>query len=121
MLRGPEGISANCVPHSGQMLLGQVLLEARRRYAKLLEERGSGAPEPSTSRWVTTRERQSLQALCRHALVTPNLRDGILTRDRGHLSIALRRTTFDVDAFLELSRKSGMPHADWWIGCWVRE
>jgi predicted phosphodiesterase len=46
---------------------------------------------------------------------------GILTRDQGQLSIDLRRTTFDVDAFLELSRKSGMPHADWWIGCWVRE
>jgi predicted phosphodiesterase len=46
---------------------------------------------------------------------------GILTSDDGGLSIDLRRTTFDVDTFLELSRASGMPHAEWWIGCWVRE
>ena len=42
-LCGREGIRAECVPHSGQKLLGQVLLEARRRYAQLFEERGSGS------------------------------------------------------------------------------
>jgi putative phosphoesterase len=46
---------------------------------------------------------------------------GILTRENGQLSIDLRRTNFDVDSFLELSRESGMPHADWWVGCWVRD
>jgi predicted phosphodiesterase len=46
---------------------------------------------------------------------------GILSRNGGRLSIDLRRATFDVDSFLEFSRESGMPHADWWIGCWMRD
>jgi hypothetical protein len=46
---------------------------------------------------------------------------GILGYERGKLSIDLRRTTFDVDSFLDLSAESGMPHADWWISCWVRD
>jgi predicted phosphodiesterase len=35
------------------------------------------------------------------------------------LSIDLRRTSFDADEFLRLSRRSGMPHASWWIGTWA--
>jgi predicted phosphodiesterase len=45
----------------------------------------------------------------------------ILSRENGRFGVELRRTTFDVDSFLELSRRSGMPHADWWVGCWVRD
>ncbi len=59
---------------------------------------------------------------CGHSLQLSRWAEyGILTRDQGQLSIDLRRTNFDVDSFLESSRESGMPHADWWIGCWVRE
>jgi len=36
------------------------------------------------------------------------------------LSIDLRRTPFDVDAFLEMSLASGMPHAEWWVDSWSR-
>ena len=46
---------------------------------------------------------------------------GVLSYEQGKLSVDLRRTAFDVDSFLEYSRESGMPHADWWISCWIRE
>lgn len=53
--------------------------------------------------------------------ISPWAEYGILGSDDGHLSIDLRRTPFDVDAFLRLSLESGMPHAEWWANCWVRE
>jgi putative phosphoesterase len=53
--------------------------------------------------------------------IAPWAEYGILAREDGRLAIDLRRTAFDVDAFLELSASSGMPHADWWVGCWARE
>jgi putative phosphoesterase len=34
------------------------------------------------------------------------------------VTVELRRTGYDVEAYLELARASGMPHADWWVGCW---
>lgn len=39
----------------------------------------------------------------------------------GRLQVDLRRTAFDVAAYLERSRASGMPHADWWADCWVTD
>jgi putative phosphoesterase len=53
--------------------------------------------------------------------ISPWAEYGILGSDDGRLSIDLRRTSFDVDAFLELSLESGMPHAEWWANCWVRD
>jgi putative phosphoesterase len=50
--------------------------------------------------------------------IAPWAEYGILTSLDGRLEVELRRTTFDVDAFLRLSRSSGMPHADWWAECW---
>ena len=50
--------------------------------------------------------------------IAPWAEYGILTSIDGRLEVELRRTTFDVKAFLELSRSSGMPHADWWAECW---
>jgi putative phosphoesterase len=35
------------------------------------------------------------------------------------LGVELRRAAYDVAAFLELARSTGMPHAEWWIGCWT--
>jgi predicted phosphodiesterase len=52
--------------------------------------------------------------------VAPWAEYGVLTADDGRLHVDLRRTTFDVDAFLRFSRASGMPHADWWADCWAR-
>jgi predicted phosphodiesterase len=37
----------------------------------------------------------------------------------GRLRVDLRRTTYDVEALLALSRESGMPHAEWWAGTWA--
>ena len=44
---------------------------------------------------------------------------GIVTADDGRVSVELCRASFDVDAYLELARSSGMPHADWWLDCWT--
>jgi putative phosphoesterase len=50
--------------------------------------------------------------------VAPWAEYGIVDADDGRLHVDLRRTTFDVAAFLRSSRSSGMPHADWWADCW---
>ena len=52
--------------------------------------------------------------------IAPWAEYGILSHDDGRLSIDLRRTTYDVEALLELSLESGMPHARWWVDCWQR-
>ncbi|HZO61377.1 MAG TPA: metallophosphoesterase family protein [Gaiellaceae bacterium] len=53
--------------------------------------------------------------------VAPWAEYAIVTAEDGRLHVDMRRTTFDVAALLELSRSSGMPHAEWWAGCWVLE
>ena len=53
--------------------------------------------------------------------ISPWAEYGIVGGEDGRLSLDLRRTTYDVDAFLEMSLESGMPHAEWWANCWVRE
>ena len=50
--------------------------------------------------------------------IAPWAEYGILTSDDEKLSMELRRTAFDVKGFLEMSRASGMPHAEWWADCW---
>jgi putative phosphoesterase len=52
--------------------------------------------------------------------ISPWAEYGVLSWDENRLSLDLRRTSFDVDAFLELSLESGMPHARWWADCWAR-
>ena len=52
--------------------------------------------------------------------IAPWAEYGILDSTGDRLAIELRRTNFDVEAFLALSRTSGMPHADWWADCWER-
>jgi putative phosphoesterase len=53
--------------------------------------------------------------------ISPWAEYGILDVAGGRVRVDLRRTTFDVDAYLRASRASGMPHADWWADCWVTE
>jgi putative phosphoesterase len=53
--------------------------------------------------------------------ISPWAEYGIVGGEDGHLSIDLRRTPFDVDAFLAMSLESGMPHAQWWANSWVRD
>src|SRR4029453_4482949 len=50
--------------------------------------------------------------------ISPWAEYGVLTGEDGRLSIDLRRTPFDVDAFLQMSLKSGMPHAEWGVQSW---
>ena len=52
--------------------------------------------------------------------INPWAEYGIVDLDGGRLSVDLRRTSYDVEALLELIRGSGMPHAEWWASLWVR-
>ena len=51
--------------------------------------------------------------------VAPWAEYAVLTTGEGTVRVELRRTSFDVEAFLRLSRGSGMPHAEWWADCWA--
>ena len=53
--------------------------------------------------------------------ISPWAEWGILEGEDGRLSMDLRRTPFDVDAFLQMSLSSGMPHAEWWAKSWSRD
>ena len=50
--------------------------------------------------------------------ISPWAEYAILDLGNGRMSVELRRTSFDVEAFLTLIRTSGMPHADWWASLW---
>jgi len=50
--------------------------------------------------------------------VAPWAEYAILTVEDGRIHVDLRRTPFDVDKLLSISRSSGMPHAQWWADCW---
>lgn len=52
--------------------------------------------------------------------IAPWAEYGILEREGEALRVDLRRTSYDVDALLRLSRTSGMPHAEWWASSWDR-
>jgi putative phosphoesterase len=43
---------------------------------------------------------------------------GILEVDTPRVGVQLRRTPFDVGAFVRLILESGMPHAEWWADLW---
>jgi putative phosphoesterase len=51
-------------------------------------------------------------------LIAPRAEYGVLVHDERQLRVDLRRTTYDVDAFLRLTLETGMPHAQWWVDCW---
>jgi len=51
--------------------------------------------------------------------VAPWAEYAVLTTGEGTVRVEFRRTSFDVEAFLRLSRGSGMPHAEWWADCWL--
>ena len=53
--------------------------------------------------------------------ISPWAEWGIIEGEDGRLSLDLRRTPFDVDAFLQMSLSSGMPHAEWWAKSWSRD
>lgn len=53
------------------------------------------------------------------AQISPWAEYGILDVEDGRVSTELRRAPYDVASFLKLSLESGMPHAHWWVDCWV--
>ena len=55
----------------------------------------------------------------REVRIAPWAEYGLLEFQDGRTKVDLRRTTFDVDALLELAMSSGMPHAEWWRKSWA--
>jgi putative phosphoesterase len=45
----------------------------------------------------------------------------ILTIEGRRVSTELRRAPYDVAGLLELTVAVGMPHARWWVDCWLRD
>ena len=52
-------------------------------------------------------------------VIAPWAEYGLVDLEDGQMRVDLRRTTYDVDALLRLSRESGMPWAEWWAGTWA--
>ncbi|HEY5058397.1 MAG TPA: metallophosphoesterase family protein [Gaiellaceae bacterium] len=53
--------------------------------------------------------------------ISPWAEYAVVEVESERVRVDLRRTPFDVTAFLRMSRASGMPHAEWWADCWVTE
>jgi hypothetical protein len=53
--------------------------------------------------------------------ISPWAEYGVVESEDGRLGVELRRTPFDVESFLSVMRRSGMPHADWWAELWTDE
>jgi predicted phosphodiesterase len=53
--------------------------------------------------------------------ISPWAEYGVVESEGGRLSVELRRTPFDIQGFLDVMRRSGMPHADWWAELWTDE
>jgi predicted phosphodiesterase len=53
--------------------------------------------------------------------ISPWAEYGIVDYENGRLGIELRRTPYDVESFLSLMLRSGMPHAEWWAELWTDE
>jgi predicted phosphodiesterase len=53
--------------------------------------------------------------------IAPWAEYALLEQDGTRLSIDLRRTPYDVAAFLRTMHASGMPNADWWAGLWTAD
>jgi predicted phosphodiesterase len=52
--------------------------------------------------------------------VSPWAEYALATVDAGGLTLEFRRVAYDVAEMLAAARASGMPHAEWWAGCWAR-
>ena len=96
--------------HRASLLVGghthQQLLRRHRR-SLFLNPGSVGMPFTD---WWTARVR-----------IAPWAEYAILEANDGRLRADLRRTSYDVDALLELGLASGMPHARWWAESWLPE
>jgi predicted phosphodiesterase len=88
------------------MIGGHAHLQLLRRFERTLFVNPGSVGQPFSEWWP------------REIRIAPWAEYGVLTWDEERLHVDLRRTSFDVEALLRLSRASGMPHAEWWAGCW---
>ena len=105
-----EELTAMLGGRSAPLLLGgHTHLQLVRRHERSLFVNPGSVGMPFTD-WWTERVR-----------IAPWAEYGILTAELGHLSVELRRTGYDLDAFLGISLGSGMPHARWWTESWLTD
>ena len=88
---------------------GHTHLQLFRRHERSLLVNAGSVGMPFTD-WWTERVR-----------IAPWAEYAILTAGDGQVRVDLRRTSYDVDALLELSLCSGMPHARWWADSWLTD
>ncbi len=53
-------------------------------------------------------------------VISPWAEYALVRIEDGHLSVDLRRTSYDVDGMLRRTIESGAPHAEWWAETWAR-
>ena len=100
-----DGVSSNGA--RPQLLLGgHTHVQLARRWSRSLLVNPGSVGLPFLTWWP---ERVTMARRAEYA---------VLTFDEGRLGVDLRRAAYDVDAYLEMTRASGMPHAEWWADCW---
>jgi putative phosphoesterase len=88
------------------MIGGHAHLQLLRRFEKILFVNPGSVGLPFSDWWPD------------RVRIAPRAEYGILVHEDGRLSIELRRTAYDAEAFLRFTRASGMPHAEWWAASW---
>ena len=88
------------------MIGGHAHLQLLRRFEQILFVNPGSVGLPFSDWWPN------------RVRIAPRAEYGLLTHEEGRLHIEFRRTTYDVDALLQLSLASGMPHARWWVDAW---
>lgn len=89
------------------LLGGHTHLQLVRRFERALFVNPGSVGQPFSDWWPD------------RVMIAPRAEYGLLVHEEGQLRVDLRRTAYDVEAFLDVARSSGMPHADWWVDCWT--
>ena len=105
-----EEVAEMLAGHKADILIGgHTHLHLLRRYERSLLVNAGSVGMPFTD-WWTERVR-----------IAPWAEYAVLTVGDGRVRADLRRTAYDVEAFLRLSLGSGMPYASWWADSWLTE
>ena len=51
--------------------------------------------------------------------ISPWAEYAVVSVEQGRLGVELRRTSYDVEGYLQSALSTGMPHAEWWVECWA--
>jgi predicted phosphodiesterase len=85
---------------------GHTHLQMIRRFGRAVIVNPGSVGQPFAQWWPKT------------IRVAPWAEYGVIEAGDGRLEVELHRVPIDVDALLEFCRRSGMPHAKWWVDSW---